>query len=228
MTTAKKSTESTTAKAAAAKKASAATAKKASAAAAKKTSAAPAKKASAAAPKRTSAEAVKEASAAAAKEASAATAKKKPAGASASRRKSWAAKRDRPMTPEVKDDPRGGTLLIPTPLLVEAEVRTVPRGRVITLDEIRDRLARRFGADRTCPLCTGIFLNIVAGAAEEESGDPRTMAPYWRVVRDHGGLLEKLPLGFERQAELLAIEGVEVERRWKVPRLRDLEGHRVE
>ncbi|HRI10531.1 MAG TPA: MGMT family protein [Nannocystaceae bacterium] len=220
MTTAKKSTESTTAKAAAAKKASGVTAKK--------TSAAAAKKASAAAAKKTSAAAVKKASAAAAKEASAATAKKKPAGASASRRKSWAAKRDRPMTPEVKDDPRGGTLLIPTPLLVEAEVRTVPRGRVITLDVIRDRLARRFGADRTCPLCTGIFLNIVAGAAEEESGDPRAMAPYWRVVRDHGGLLEKLPLGFERQAELLALEGVEVERRWKVPRLRDLAGSRVE
>ena len=128
----------------------------------------------------------------------------------------------------MKDDPRGGTLLIPTPLLVDAIVRTVPRGKLITPDQIRERLAERYGADRTCPLCTGIFLNIVAGAAEEGSGDPESMTPYWRVVRENGALIEKFPAGIERQAALLSAEGHGVIfGKWKVPRVDEVATHRV-
>ncbi|MCB9702195.1 MAG: MGMT family protein [Myxococcales bacterium] len=237
MTTAKKASAKTTAaKKTSAKKVSAkstaAVAKKTSAAkepsakkAAKKVSAKstaaetsakePAAKKSAAkksAAKKTSATSAAAAPASAAKGAAA-----KPAG---KRRKSWVDKLNRPMEPNVTDDPRGGGLLIPTPKLIEAEVKTVPPGKLITPEQIRERLAGRFGADRTCPLCTGIFLNIVAGAAEESSGDPREMTPYWRVVRENGALIEKFPVGIDRQAYLLEAEGhTVITGKWKIPRV---------
>lgn len=124
-------------------------------------------------------------------------------------KKSCAEKLRPDMEPKVVDDPKGrGKMLIPTPLLVAEAVKGVPKGRLITPARIRDQLARRFRADITCPLTTGIFLNIVAGAAEEDlaSGKPRP-TPYWRVVRENGALVEKFPPGVRRQAELLKREG---------------------
>jgi alkylated DNA nucleotide flippase Atl1 len=64
------------------------------------------------------------------------------------------------------------------------------------------------GADLTCPLTTGIFLNIIAGATEEALAEGRSaLAPYWRVVDERGGLPPKFPPGRERQAEHLRAEG---------------------
>lgn len=71
--------------------------------------------------------------------------------------------------------------------------------------------ARRFGADYTCPITTGIFLRIVAEAALEEARDREV--PVWRVVAENGALLDTLPGGAARQAERLQDEGVGVERR---------------
>lgn len=64
-----------------------------------------------------------------------------------------------------------GKLLIPAPRDVEAVVRTVPRGRVMTHGELRKELAARAGAAATCPLTTGIFLRLLA--EERKSNRPR-------------------------------------------------------
>lgn len=61
--------------------------------------------------------------------------------------------------------PEGGTL-IASPLA--AAVESVSDGWVVTLDELRRYLARKFDADQTCPLTTVIFLRIAAEASEEE------------------------------------------------------------
>lgn len=101
-----------------------------------------------------------------------------------------------------------GTMLVPTPLLVAAELRKVRRGRLITSHTLRERLARRTGADVTCPMTTGIFLNIVAGATEEAlRAGMRPTAPYWRLVGSKGELNPKWPPGPERQAQHLRNEG---------------------
>ena len=101
-----------------------------------------------------------------------------------------------------------GRMLIPTPLLVAAELRRVPRGRLITAATLRERLARRAGADFTCPMTTGIFLNIVAGATEEAIAEGRRpVAPYWRVVDDKGRLPPKFPPGAAIQTAHLRAEG---------------------
>jgi hypothetical protein len=105
-------------------------------------------------------------------------------------------------------------------MLVAAEILRVRRGRVLTTSELRGRLAVQFGAEFTCPLCTGIFLNIIAGAAEDDVGAGRkAVAPYWRIVRDDGYLSEKLPPGPARQAWWLRAEGHRVRRagkKWRV------------
>lgn len=132
---------------------------------------------------------------------------------------SWRAKLHKPMLPKLVCVPDGmakrlghGVMLIPTALQVDAMIRKIPCGQVTTLAQIRRRLASWHNADVTCPLVTGIFLRIVAEAAEEDRLAGRTeITPYWRVVGDNGRLNAKFPGGVEAQAKRLAEEGHVIE-----------------
>lgn len=135
----------------------------------------------------------------------------------------WREKMEKPQAPRIVADRRsGGSMLIPTPRLVDAEVRRVRKGQLITVREIRERLAATHRVEITCPLTTGIFLRIAAEAAEEELRSGRIrVTPYWRVVRDDGSLNAKFPGGALAQARRLRAEGHRVERRgarWIVAR----------
>jgi alkylated DNA nucleotide flippase Atl1 len=101
-------------------------------------------------------------------------------------------------------------MLIASPLSIQDYVSQIPRGEVRTLSQLRAHLANQHNADYTCPLTTGIFLNVVAKAAEEEQ---RRDIPWWRVVRDNGRMQDKFPDAPERQARLLADEGVQLTNR---------------
>ena len=128
----------------------------------------------------------------------------------------WKRKLHPEQLPQVIPDPRG-RMLIPTPLLVARALRRVPRGRLITPAILRARLARAAGADYACPMTTGIFLGIVAGATEEAIAEGRRpLAPYWRVVDDRGRLPPKFPPGPARQAAHLRAEGHRVSRAYRV------------
>ena len=61
-----------------------------------------------------------------------------------------------------------GRMQLPSPLLVDATIKKIPRGKLVTVNIIRDFLAEKYKADRACPLTTGIFLNIAANTAEED------------------------------------------------------------
>jgi alkylated DNA nucleotide flippase Atl1 len=99
-------------------------------------------------------------------------------------------------------------MLVPSPREVEACIRAVPEGQIITVSRIRDFLARKYSVGVTCPLTTGIFVRIAAEAAEEDFSAGRTeITPYWRVVKDDGSLYDKFPGGVERQQERLKAEG---------------------
>jgi alkylated DNA nucleotide flippase Atl1 len=104
-----------------------------------------------------------------------------------------------------------GRMLISSPEEIAAVVARVPKGRVLTLGTLRAHLAARHHADYTCPLTTGIFLRDLAAAGP--------VAPWWRVVRDNGALIDKLPA----QAERLAVEGVGLAGRGNTKRVEDLE-----
>jgi 6-O-methylguanine DNA methyltransferase, DNA binding domain len=115
-----------------------------------------------------------------------------------------------------------GTMLIASPKEVERIVSAIPKGRLLTLSALRQALAKKWSADYTCPVTTGIFLSMVAESAMS-AVSTRIAVPYHRVVRDNGALLEKLPGGFEAQAKKLAKESIAIDRKWKLPRVKDLE-----
>ena len=130
-------------------------------------------------------------------------------------RKPWAEKLRPDMRHEIALDPKGrGQMLFPTPMLVAEEISGIPRGSLLPMSALRLRLARRFNADLTCPLMTGIFYNLVAGATEEQLAAGTTpLAPYWRVVLDDGTLSPKTPSGPEVQAKRLREEGHAITKR---------------
>ena len=150
-------------------------------------------------------------------------------------RKSWREKLENPPEglPKVVDGPPkwekrfgGRRVLVPTPLLVDGVIRGVRRGKLVTVGQIRRRLAEDFKADSTCPLTTGIFVRIVSETAEEDlrSGKKR-VTPYWRVVRDDGSLNEKFPGGVAGQSTRLREEGHAIEpgKGKKAPKVTDFE-----
>ncbi|MDI6839897.1 MAG: MGMT family protein [bacterium] len=119
-----------------------------------------------------------------------------------------------------------GKMLIPKPLDVDALIRKIPEGKLVTVEQIRERLAKDYHADTTCPLTTGIFIRIAAETSEEDliNGEKK-ITPYWRVIKRDGSLNEKLPGGIEAQATRLRREGhlIEPGRGKKPPKVRDFE-----
>ena len=130
-------------------------------------------------------------------------------------RKSWREKMDNPNLPKLVAIPPkmqkrfgAGTMLVPSPREVESFIRTVRKGSVTTVSQIREFLAGKHLANVTCPLTTGIFVRIAAEAAEEEASTGKSkITPYWRVLKDDGSLNPKFPGGVHRQAEKLREEG---------------------
>lgn len=150
-------------------------------------------------------------------------------------RKSWREKLENPGKglPKVVEGPPkwqkrfgGRRVLVPTPLLVDGLIRKVPKGKLVTVRAIRERLAKDFKAEATCPLTTGIFIRIAAEAAEEDLGKgKKRVTPYWRVIRDDGSLNQKFPGGVEGQSARLREEGhaIELARGKKPPRVMSFE-----
>ena len=119
-----------------------------------------------------------------------------------------------------------GTMVIPKPLDVDALIRRVPKGKMATVLQLREELARRSKVDVACPLCTGIFVRISAEAAEEERrAGKKSITPYWRVISSEGRLNPKYPGGVARQRRMLSAEGHKVLRAAgkKAPTVADFE-----
>jgi alkylated DNA nucleotide flippase Atl1 len=136
-------------------------------------------------------------------------------------RTAWEAKLRPDLEPRVVRDPRmSDRLLIATPMLLAEEIARVPRGSVITFGELRGRLAKRFKADRSCPLTTGIFAAILAGVVSDDLAHHRKSRwPIWRLVRDDGTLSKNWELASRYRATLLREEGLRVTRAgetWRV------------
>ena len=150
-------------------------------------------------------------------------------------RKTWRDKLENPPEglPKVVSGPPkwekrfgGRRVLVATPLLVDGLIQKVEKGKLVTINQIRGRLAKDFEADSTCPLTTGIFVRIAAEAAEEDLQMGRQeITPYWRVIRDDGSLNEKFPGGVAAQAAHLREEGhtIEPAKGKKPPKVKDFE-----
>ena len=124
-----------------------------------------------------------------------------------------------------------GKMIILTPMIIDAFIKKIPRGRLTTINHIRSHFAREYNVDMACPITTGIFSWISAWASEErkEQGS-KDETPWWRVLKEGGKLNPKYPGSVVQHASLLEKEGHLItkgkyENSWKV---KDYEKHLME
>lgn len=117
-----------------------------------------------------------------------------------------------------------GSVIIPAPLEVDELMRRVPVGKVTTINELREALAKKHRATIGCPITTGIFAWIAAHAAEEAAAEGQTRTtPYWRTLKSGGQLNEKYPGGIPGLRKHLSAEGHKILKRGRKYYLADFE-----
>lgn len=111
-----------------------------------------------------------------------------------------------------RGEPAGpGTCVVPAPREVDELMRSVGKGKLTTIDDIRRCLARKHGATIACPMASGIFAWIAAHAAHEaEEAGVKRITPYWRTLKSNGELNPKYPNGIPDLISRLRAEGHEV------------------
>lgn len=117
--------------------------------------------------------------------------------------------KDMPKIVEITDEKSiekygGRRMYFAPPLDYDAVMRRVPKGKVITVGDIREYFAAQNGADFTDPITAGIFCSIAAWASFQRADDK---TPYWRTLKANGELNPKYPGGVEEQKKLLEAEG---------------------
>lgn len=117
--------------------------------------------------------------------------------------------KDMPKIQIVKDENTikkyGGKRMFFAPAIYYDEImKKVPRGKIITVGQIRKYLASKNNADFTDPMTAGIFVNIVAWASYQRDND---ITPFWRTLKSDGELNNKYPEAVELQKKLLEEEG---------------------
>lgn len=119
-----------------------------------------------------------------------------------------------------------GTCVIPSPKEVNQLMRKVPKGKIVTINQMRETLAKKHKTTIGCPITTGIFARIAAGAAEEEAKEgKKNITPYWRTLKQGGVINEKYPGGVKTQKELLEKEGHKVKQKGKKYVVENFEKH---
>lgn len=117
--------------------------------------------------------------------------------------------KDMPKIVEITDEKSiekygGRRMYFAPPLDYDAVMRRIPKGKVITVGDIRTYFAKRNDADFTDPITAGIFCSIAAWASFQRTDDK---TPYWRTLKNNGELNPKYPGGVEEQKKLLEAEG---------------------
>jgi hypothetical protein len=101
-----------------------------------------------------------------------------------------------------------GTFVIPAPREVDALMKQVPKGRVVTINELRVALAKKHRTNFACPITTGIFSWIAAHAAAElEIEGQKRFTPFWRTLKTGGEINPKYPGGVKAISRRLRGEG---------------------
>jgi len=119
-----------------------------------------------------------------------------------------------------------GKFVIPAPLEVDEIMRKVPFGKLTTINQIRNALAKKHHVNFTCPITSGIFAWTAAHAAEEDAVEGRKdITPYWCTLKSTGELNEKYPGGIEAQIKHLEEERhiIVSSRGKKAPTVKDFE-----
>jgi hypothetical protein len=114
----------------------------------------------------------------------------------------WTTKLNANPKPQVRPMPKariglkkGDLCLLPSARLVDDFIRAIPKGKSVSILELRKRLARQYKAEGTCPVHLGYHLRTVAEAAceaRDRGAKPSQITPIWRVLDDTVPTLGKL------------------------------------
>ena len=109
-----------------------------------------------------------------------------------------------------------GKFVMPSPLEVYTLMKKVPKGKLTTINEIRKKLAKKYKTTTACPIVTGIFSWIAAGAAKEDIQDGKKyITSYWRTLKSDGKINLKYPGGIPYQKKKLINENHKIIKRGK-------------
>ena len=89
-------------------------------------------------------------------------------------------------------------MLIASPPIINDNVKSLPYGKFVEPSTMLDDLAKKYKADKTCSVTTGIFLPIVSEASCEEYQsdiDLEYITLFWRIVKHNSKLARKLACG---------------------------------
>ncbi|MFN7258196.1 MAG: hypothetical protein ACK5UK_02275 [bacterium] len=70
---------------------------------------------------------------------------------------------------------KGGAMVVSSPAEVDALIWKLKPGEVITLDDLRDALARRQQVAEACPVSTDILANMTSSPTEQRSQQVLTL-----------------------------------------------------
>lgn len=90
----------------------------------------------------------------------------------------------------------GESMVITTPKIIEDYMRTIPKGQESSVAEFRVWAAKKYKADKACPVTSGMFARIVAEKQIEEMDAGKVaekdIAPFWRMIGPKSPILKKL------------------------------------
>ena len=123
---------------------------------------------------------------------------------------------------------KGDSVVLVQPREVVGIMNHVPKGKLITLKEICQKLAQNHHTKYCCTLTAGIFIMTAAHAAEEDKIEgKKEITPYWRTLKIDGYLNDKYPGGAEAQKKLLENEGFKISSKGKKYVVDDYENYLV-
>ena len=94
----------------------------------------------------------------------------------------------------------GQIMLIPSTKLIDNFIQKIPKGKAMSIVDMRNKLAKKHKADVTCPVATGFVLKTVAEAAFEKHNEGQRLSavtPVWRVLNADSPTLKKLSFDTE-------------------------------
>ncbi len=112
-----------------------------------------------------------------------------------------------------------GEMVKPSPDSVAALVKKIPRGKLATLNLLRDKLARQNKVHSACPMATKKALILAA------SEMPRLC--YWRVINNDGSLINNTADGIKEQTQHLVREGFSLDKTKKKTQVINFENNLV-
>ena len=95
------------------------------------------------------------------------------------------------------DVKKGQKMLVSSPKSISTYIKKIPSGKKRTIIQMRDALAKKAKADKTCPVSTGIFLRIAIESSLEEQKKEKLKKPnlpFWRIIDENNPIFKKLSI----------------------------------